>query len=108
MRRAIGIARGNPDAPFGCVIADTGSGEILSEGLIDAEKSPTLHGETAAIGVLIERRPGPETSRLIPYTTAEHCTMCSGAILWSGIPGVVYGTPISTLKRMGLPQIDPP
>jgi tRNA(Arg) A34 adenosine deaminase TadA len=34
--------------------------------------------------------------------------MCSGAILWSGIPGVVYGTPISTLKRMGLPQIDPP
>src|SRR4028118_1566298 len=56
--RAMGIARGNPDAPFGCVIADTGSGEILSEGLIDAQKSPTLHGETAALGVLSGRRPG--------------------------------------------------
>ena len=95
MRRAIGIARGNPDAPFGCVIADTGSGEILSEGLIDAEKSPTLHDETAAIGVLIERRPGPETSRLAPYTTAEHCnvlqcapTRSSGPVspAWSTAP----------------------
>lgn len=32
--------------------------------------------------------------------------MCSGAILWSGIPHVVYGTSIETLKRLGLPHID--
>jgi tRNA(Arg) A34 adenosine deaminase TadA len=34
--------------------------------------------------------------------------MCSGAILWSGIPQIVLGTTIATLKRLGLPQIDLP
>ena len=46
MRRAIEIARDNPDAPFGCVIADEESGEIVSKGLNDAERSPILHGES--------------------------------------------------------------
>ena len=31
--------------------------------------------------------------------------MCSGAILWSGIPHVVFGTSIATLERLNLPQI---
>ena len=108
MRRAVEIARGNPDAPFGCVIADGVSGEILAEGLNDAEKSPILHGETAAIMDLIERRPDADPSRLVLYTTAEPCPMCSGAILWSGIPSVVLGTRLATLKGFGLPHIDLP
>jgi tRNA(Arg) A34 adenosine deaminase TadA len=108
MRRAIEIARGNPDAPFGCVIANGETGEILAEGLNDAEKSPILHGETAALMDLFDGRPGLDTSNLVLYTTAEPCPMCSGAILWSGIPSVVYGTSIGTLKSLGLPQIDLP
>ena len=108
MRRAIEIARGNPDAPFGCVISDAASGEVLAEGLNDAQKSPILHGETAAIMDLFDRRPEANTSRLVLYTTAEPCPMCSGATLWSGIPSVVYGTSIGTLKSLGLPQIDLP
>ena len=39
MRRAIEIARGNPDAPFGTVIADGETGEVLAEGLNDAERT---------------------------------------------------------------------
>lgn len=108
MRRAVEVARGNPDAPFGCVILDAESGEVVAEGLNDAEKSPILHGETAAIMNLIERHPGMDASRLVLYTTAEPCPMCSGAVLWSGIPTVVYGTSIGTLKRLGLPRIDLP
>ena len=42
------------------------------------------------------------------YTTAEPCPMCSGAILWSGIPRIVLGTRIETLKGFGLPHIDLP
>ena len=34
--------------------------------------------------------------------------MCSGAILWSWLPLVVYGTSIAALKRLGLPQTDLP
>ncbi len=106
MSRAIEIARANPDAPFGCVIADRESGEVVAEGLNDAEASPILHGETAAIMALIEERPDADRTRLVLYTTAEPCPMCSGAILWSGIPEVVYGTSIETLKELGRPQID--
>ncbi|MDQ3428435.1 MAG: nucleoside deaminase [Actinomycetota bacterium] len=108
MRRAIEIARGNPDAPFGCVIASGETGEILAEGLNDAEKSPILHGETAAVMDLLEKRPDVDHSGLVLYTTAEPCPMCSGAILWSGIPQIVLGTRIETLKGFGLPHIDLP
>src|SRR5918994_3329560 len=46
IRLAVEIARGNPDAPVGCVIVD---GTEVAEGLNDAERSPILRGETAAI-----------------------------------------------------------
>lgn len=108
MRRAIEIARGNPDAPFGCVIADGETGEILAEGLNDVEKSPILHGETAAVINLFDGRSDVDPSTLVLYTTAEPCPMCSGAILWSGIPSVVLGTCLETLKRLGRPLVDLP
>jgi tRNA(adenine34) deaminase len=106
MRRAIEIARRNPDAPFGCVIADSDTGEVLAEGLNDAERSPILHGETAAVMDLISAHPEADRTRLTLYTTAEPCPMCAGAILWSGIPRVVLGSTIETLKRLGLPHVD--
>ena len=105
MRRAIEIAHGNPDAPFGCVIADRQTGEALAEGLNDAEKNPILHGEIDAILNLARTDPGVDWTRLVLYTTAEPCPMCSGAILWCGIPHVVFGTSIATLERLDLPQI---
>ena len=108
MRRAIEIARGNPDAPFGCVISERETGEVVAEGLNDAEKSPVLHGETAAVMELFEKHPGADTSNLVLYTTAEPCPMCAGAILWSGIPRVVLGTRLETLKGLGRPVIDVP
>ena len=108
MRRAIEIARGNPDAPFGCVIANGESGEILAEGLNDAEKSPILHGETAAVMNLFDGQPNADPSNLVVYTTAEPCPMCSGAILWIGIPRVVLGARLETLKRLGRPLVDLP
>lgn len=107
MRRAIELARRSPYAPFGCVIADE-SGTVVAEGVNDAERSPVLHGETAAIISLFERDPGADISTLTLYTTAEPCPMCSGAILWAGIPRVFHGSSIATLKRLGLDHIDLP
>ncbi|MDP8971876.1 MAG: nucleoside deaminase [Actinomycetota bacterium] len=105
MRRAIEIAWGNPDAPFGTVIADEENGEVLAEGLNDAEKNPILHGEIDAILNLARTDPDADWTRLVLYTTAEPCPMCSGAILWCDIPHVVFGTSIATLERLDLPQI---
>jgi tRNA(Arg) A34 adenosine deaminase TadA len=105
MRRAIEIANGNLDAPFGAIIANRETGEVLAEGLNDAEKNPILHGEIDAILNLAGTHPEADWTRLVLYTTAEPCPMCSGAILWCGIPHVVFGSPIATLQRLDLPQI---
>ncbi len=104
MRRAIELARDNPDAPFGCVVVD--AGEIVAEGLNDAERSPILHGEMAAVIDLMEARPDISREDLVLYTTAEPCPMCAGAIYWCGIPRLVYGTSTETLKARGWSQID--
>jgi tRNA(Arg) A34 adenosine deaminase TadA len=106
MRRAIEVARGNPDAPFGAVIVERETGEVVAEGLNRAEKNPVWHGEIGAIINCAENRPGVDWTRLVLYTTAEPCPMCSGAILWSGIPHLVYGTSTDTLIDLGFPPLD--
>lgn len=106
MRRAIEVARRNPDAPFGAVIMDDDSGELLAEGLNAGEKNPVWHGELAAIMGCAEAHPEADWSRMSLYTTAEPCPMCSTAILWAGIPRVVYGTSVGTLNGLGFPKLD--
>ena len=71
----------------------------------DAENNPILHGEIDAILNLTRTEPNADWSRLVLCTTAEPCPMCSGAILWCGIPHVVFGTSIATLERLDLPQV---
>lgn len=106
MRRAIEVAQRNPDAPFGAVIVDDDSGRLLAEGLNEGERNPVWHGEIAAIMGCAEAHPGPDWSRMTLYTTAEPCPMCSTAILWAGIPRVVYGTSVVTLNGLGFPKMD--
>ena len=108
MRRAIEIAHGNPDAPFGTFIADHETGEVLAEGLNHAERSPLMHGEIDGILRLGKASPDGDWTRLVLYTTAEPCPMCASANLWCGILRVVYGTSIGTLRRLRLPQIGLP
>lgn len=108
MRRAVELARKNPDAPFGCVIAAP-DGTRVSEAY-NEPGNPVRHAEAAAIYDLAERLAGRGTdadwSDLTLYTTAEPCPMCAGAILWSGLGRVVVGTSLETLVALGLPQIN--
>ncbi len=108
MRLAISAARNNPDSPFGAVIVDGKSGEILATAVNEGHKNPVRHGETAAIYDLAEEDPGVDWNSLILYTTAEPCPMCAGAILWAGIPRVVIGTSMETLKKLGLLRTEIP
>lgn len=105
MRRAIELARQNPEAPFGALLVERASGSIVAEGFNHAQDDPTLHGEIDVIRSYAQSG-GSGWSDLRLYTTAEPCPMCQGAILWAGIPEVVYGTSIETLKRLGWRQID--
>lgn len=106
MRRAIELAGNVPDFPFGALIVDRDSGEILSEGWNKSSINPTFHGEIDAINQLVLSNPGIDAKKLVLYSTAEPCPMCQGAILWTGVEMVVFGTSIRSLQKMGWRQID--
>jgi tRNA(Arg) A34 adenosine deaminase TadA len=103
MKIAIDAARNVPCRPFGSVIVDAKSGELICQGWNRSDVNPILHGEIDAINRLHE---GPirDPSSLVLYSTAEPCVMCLGAILWSGINTVVFGTSVETLTRLGFKQ----
>lgn len=106
MRRAIELAAKVPDLPFAAVIVDSDSGAILAEGWNKTSIHPTWHGEIHAINELASSGSTFNSKVLALYTTAEPCPVCQGAILWSGIQSVVYGTSIRSLQRRGWRQID--
>ena len=106
MRRAIALAANVPNLPFGAVIVSRDSGTIVAEGWNKTSINPTWHGEIDAINQLALSDPGFDGSGLVLYTTAEPCPMCQGAILWSGIVTVVFGTSIRFLQKNGWHQID--
>lgn len=106
MRRAIELAGKVPNLPFGAVIADRDTGHILSEGWNKTSVNPTWHGEIDAINTLASSGVGVKGKSLVLYTTAEPCPMCQGAILWTGIETVVFGTSIRSLQSLGWRQID--
>ena len=104
MRRAIELARQVPRLPFGAVLVrDTG--EVVAEGWNRTSINPIWHGEIDAIHRCALEHAGIDWSRLTLYTTAEPCPMCQGAILWAGIPRVVFGTSIRHLQALGWHQI---
>jgi tRNA(Arg) A34 adenosine deaminase TadA len=106
MRRAIELAANVPDLPFGAVIVNQESGEVIAEGWNKSSINPTWHGEIDAINRLAALQPEFEGSRLVLYTTAEPCPMCQGAIQWAGIETVVFGASIRFLQQLGWKQID--
>lgn len=108
MGLAIEIAKHNPKAPFGAVIVDNKTGEILAEGLNASSINPTFHGEMVAINNCVKNHPHVDWSNATLYTTAEPCSMCQSAIIWAGISRLVFATSLDSLKQMGWQQIDIP
>ncbi|WP_434632729.1 nucleoside deaminase [Chromobacterium sp. CV08] len=105
MRLAIQQARRNTRYPFGAVIVHEESGRVLAEGVNNSGAVPFLHGEMAAIQNYCQRHGNRGFSETTLYTTAEPCPMCMSAIMWSGIPRVVWGTSINGLIKAGYQQI---
>jgi tRNA(Arg) A34 adenosine deaminase TadA len=106
MRRAIELGKKVLDLPFGAVIVDRQSGEIVVEGWNRSRENPLWHGEIDAINQLALARPGFDGTQLLLYSTAEPCPMCQSAILWAGVGTVIFGTSIRFLQNRGWWQID--
>lgn len=105
MRRAIRLAGNNPKYPFAAVLVDQEK-RVVAEGWNRSVHNPTWHGEMDAINKCAASHPTIDWTKLTLYTTAEPCAMCQGAVAWSGISRVVFGSSIPFLKSLNWWAID--
>jgi tRNA(adenine34) deaminase len=108
MQLAIAAARANPFFPFGAVIVRAADREVMATGVNNRRANPTLHGEIVAINDFVARHGNRAWGQVILYSTGEPCPMCMSALAWAQIGGVVYGTSIETLQKLGIDQIRVP
>lgn len=95
MRQALheaGKALDEGEVPIGAVIVCRGQiiarGHNLTERLHDV----TAHAEMQAITAAAEYLGGKYLTDCTLYVTVEPCVMCAGALGWSQLQRVVYGT----------------
>ncbi len=105
MRLAIDQAKLAPSVPFGAVIVDAPTGNVLAVGHNHTKDNPTFHGEMDAINNLAAKQVVTDWSPLVLYTTAEPCAMCQSAVEWAGLGMVVFGTSTPFLTSIGWWQI---
>jgi len=105
MRLAIAEARANPLFPFGVVVVRTADRQVLAKGVNGSAANPAHHGEIVAMNDYVARHGNRGWGEAVLYTTGEPCPMCMSAMVWAGMGGVVYGTPISKLAQYGINQI---
>lgn len=106
MRRTMEVACQNLQRPFGALLVDGREGEILAEAVNRSYRNPVAHSELEVIHEAVRRARGDvrwEDCTL--YVTAEPCPMCMSGILWTGIPKVVYGSSVLTLRALGYRHI---
>ena len=92
MRLAIAQANRNPGRPFGSVLVDERTGEVVGEGVADLAASPMLHSEVMAMNSYLAKNGNKGWENLTMYGTGEACPMCASAMVWAGIPRMVYGS----------------
>lgn len=96
---------GEAHSPFAASLVHRGEDRLICRGLNRKRHNPILHGEISAILECSRRHPETDWRALTLYTTAEPCPMCKSAIIWTGIPEVVYGASIRDLARLRINQI---
>ncbi|WP_272123681.1 nucleoside deaminase [Streptomyces sp. HD] len=102
---AIEQARNNPEWPFGAVIVDSRTGEVLAGGVNSGADSPVLHGEIVAMNDYVRRHGNQGWTRTTLYTTGEPCPMCMSAMAWADLRRVVWASSIEEIRRTGIGQI---
>ena len=105
MGLAIEQARRNPEWPFGAVIVDSRTGEVLGSGVNEGADSPLLHGEVVAMNDYVRRQGNQGWAGTTLYTTGEPCSMCMSALAWADVRRVVWASSIDEIRRTDIIQI---
>lgn len=95
MKKALQLAEQafeEQEIPIGAVIVF--ENQIIAKGYNQTEKlkDATAHAEMIAITAASEYLNSKYLKKCTLYVTVEPCIMCGGALMWSQIPNIVYGT----------------
>jgi len=104
LRRAIAVARrsrANGNHPFGALLVDA-SGEVVAEAenTVETDRDPTGHAEINLVRAAVRRFDATYLAGCTLFSSTEPCAMCSGAIYWAGIGGVVFALGEDELRRI--------
>ena len=80
------------EVPVGCVIVNENEIISRSSNMVELLNDSTAHAELIAITSAQNSLNNKNLDGCILYTTLEPCLMCHGAIYWSKINTIVYGT----------------
>ncbi len=83
-------ARERGDHPFGAVIVTPGGTAVTGTNTVVTAGDPTGHAELNAVRAAAAQLEPVELAAATLYASTEPCTMCAGALYWSGIGRVVY------------------
>lgn len=91
------VKKGN--APFGALLVV--DGKIVAEYMnkVATAHNPTQHAELGLISAYSPKLPHADFHNGTLYASSEPCVMCTGAIIFSGINRIVYGTTESQFQK---------
>lgn len=97
--------------PFAAAVFESDTGRLVSLGvnLVEAQRSSILHAEMVAIAVAQARLgsydlgDSPSMAHELVAST-EPCTMCLGAVLWSGVTRVVTAARDEDARDIGFDE----
>lgn len=97
-----GVERGE-GGPFGAVIVNTYSGEIVarSHNMVLQTNDPTAHAEVTCIRKACAKLGRYDLSDCTIYSSCEPCPMCYGAIHWAKLAKCEYASTAEDASNAG-------
>ncbi len=80
------------EVPIGAIVVCNGKIISRAHNLTETLNDPTAHAEMQAITAATNYLGGKYLDQCTLYVTVEPCVMCAGALYWSHLGSLVYGT----------------
>ncbi len=86
------MAYSKGEVPVGAVVVCNNQIIARAHNLTESLNDPTAHAEMQAITAATSYLGGKYLDQCALYVTLEPCAMCAGALFWSQLGTLVYGT----------------